>query len=59
MATMDEIKAKVQALATDGKISCKHSLNIADELGVPPRMVGEACNELDIKIAACQLGCFA
>lgn len=51
----------VQALkeaAKEGKISCTAARQIAEELRVPVRQVGEAANELKIKIKACELGCF-
>ena len=34
------------------------SREIAEELGVPYGEIGKAADELDIKIAACELGCF-
>ena len=39
-------------------INCKAGLDIANELGIPPKAIGDACNELGIKIGNCQLGCF-
>jgi len=54
----EEIKVEIQKLAKDGKIPCKVALELADRLNVPPKKIGEAANELKIKIAACQLGCF-
>lgn len=58
MSEREEIKKKVLEKSKDGKIPCKTALEIADELKVHPREVGEVINELGIKIVACQLGCF-
>ncbi|CEO87564.1 conserved hypothetical protein [Syntrophaceticus schinkii] len=33
-------------------------MEIATSLGVEPKVVGEACNELNIKLYGCALGCF-
>jgi len=51
----------VQALKQnekDGKISCTAARKIAEELQIPVRVVGDAANELNIKIKGCELGCF-
>jgi hypothetical protein len=52
------IKAEVEKRAREGRISCKEALKLANELGVSPAEVGRAADELKIKIAGCQLGCF-
>lgn len=49
---------KVKEKAVNGKIACRVALDLAAELGVPPKKVGDAANEAKIKIAGCQLGCF-
>lgn len=54
----DEILKKIEAASKDKKISCTAARKVAGELDVPLRVVGDACNELGIKIFACELGCF-
>lgn len=49
---------RVKAAAEDGRLTCPKARRIADELGVPAKVVGQACNELKIKISGCVLGCF-
>jgi|YelNatPaOPRAMG01_1025707.scaffolds.fasta_scaffold58353_1 DNA-binding MurR/RpiR family transcriptional regulator len=39
-------------------LSCTEAFKVAEELGISPAEVGKGCNELGIKIVACQLGCF-
>ena len=48
------------AVDRDGKrvLYCAKAFEIAGKLGVEPRVVGDACNERDVKIVGCQLGCF-
>lgn len=50
----DEIRASL----VDGKLTCAVAFGIAKKLKVSPRQVGDTANELGIKIATCQLGCF-
>jgi len=53
-----ELKKLIMRRQVDGKISCKVAFDIAEESGASKRDVGELLNELQIKIRACQLGCF-
>jgi len=53
-----ELEAKVKALSVDGKIACTAALQLARELNLNPKEVGDMINKLKIKIAHCQLGCF-
>jgi hypothetical protein len=55
---MEKIVERVKAEAKEGKLACKKAFELAEELGVALREVGEAANEAKVKIAACQLGCF-
>ena len=56
---MDEkIATAVQERAKEGKISCAVAFRIAEELGAMPRAVGEVADELDVRLAGCQLGLF-
>jgi len=50
----EEIKASL----VNGKLPCAAAFQIAKKLGVAPKQVGDAANEINIKIASCQLGCF-
>lgn len=59
--SLDMEKITEQVLATAGddrKISCTDARNIADEHGMPMGDMGQLCDELDLKIYACELGCF-
>jgi putative N-acetylmannosamine-6-phosphate epimerase len=44
--------------APEGKIACPQAREIAESLGVDPKVVGRACNKLQIKITGCALGLF-
>lgn len=54
----DKLEKAVKEASADGRLSCKKAFEIADRLGAPFIEVGKAADALDIKIAACQLGCF-
>lgn len=58
----EELKERVKQISVevDGelKVACANALQLARELGLAPKEVGECCNELNIKISGCQLGCF-
>ena len=40
------------------KLPCAEAFEIAKKHDVPLKEVGEACNQVGIKIISCQLGCF-
>lgn len=58
----DDLKFAVMAAVREegGKkrLSCADALRIAAEHGVPPEEIGNICDEENIKIRTCQLGCF-
>ncbi len=56
--TIEEIKSRIQAATPDGKIPCATAFQLAEELGLSRKRMGELLNELHIKIIHCQLGCF-
>lgn len=53
-----DILTEVKRRSRNGKIACAAALKLARELKISTRRVGQAANELGIKIRACQLGCF-
>jgi len=54
----DRVKDAVKSSASDGSISCKQALSIADRMEVNPKLVGRAADMQGIKVRNCQLGCF-
>jgi len=56
--TNEELRQTIQTQAAGGKVSCKAMLDLAAQAETTAKQIGEICNELDIKISACQLGCF-
>ena len=55
---MEEVKKKLQESAPKGKLPCIMVFKIAREHNVSVAEVGDFCNEMNIKIVNCQLGCF-
>ncbi|HPQ39361.1 MAG TPA: hypothetical protein PLV45_03215 [bacterium] len=56
--SMDDLKKHVTEIAHEGKLNCAEALKLAETLGISPRDIGKAANLLNIRISACQLGCF-
>lgn len=53
-----KLEEKIMQSLVSGKLPCAVAFKIAEEMRVVPLSVKEAADELDIKISACQLGCF-
>lgn len=49
---------ELKTLAKDNRISCTVARQLSEDLQVSPLEVGEMCDELNIRIFACELGCF-
>lgn len=54
----EELRQEMLKSAVEGKLSCAAARKIAEELHIPYRDVGEAADQLGIRISSCQLGCF-
>ncbi|MBM7855341.1 Mn-dependent DtxR family transcriptional regulator [Desulfohalotomaculum tongense] len=54
----ENILEAVRRAAEDNSLSCARARKLAEELKVAPRVVGEAADQLKIKIKNCELGCF-
>ncbi len=53
-----EVLDRVKEAAGDNGLTCPAARKLADDMGVAPKVIGDACNQLDIKINSCALGCF-
>ncbi|OHB67696.1 MAG: hypothetical protein A2Y76_02155 [Planctomycetes bacterium RBG_13_60_9] len=40
-------------------LTCTQALGLAAELGVAPIQIGRICNQENIRLGSCQLGCFS
>jgi len=56
--TVEELRDAIQSQAVEGRVSCKAMLDLAEKTETPSQQISEICNNLDIKVSACQLGCF-
>ena len=52
------LREEIRRLATDGKVACKSLLDLAHRTLTPPLTLGKLCNDMNIRIRGCQLGCF-
>lgn len=57
-ANQQELKDRILREAEDLKLPCSKAFNIVKDTGSTTAEVGKACNELEVKIISCQLGCF-
>jgi len=53
-----ELEAKMRSSLVNGRLPCAIAFQIAKELKVSLKEIGETANKLGIKISGCQLGCF-
>ena len=57
-SSKETLMAAVAKASGDGRLTCEKAHELGQELDVPLREIGAVCNELNIKIKDCQLGCF-
>lgn len=57
-ASKEVLKEAVKNAAREGRLTCEKAHELGKELGVTLQEIGAVCNELQIKIKTCQLGCF-
>ncbi len=55
---MSDVEHEIAKASDHGEISCRKALQLAENLQVPPRAVGDAADRTGVKITSCQLGCF-
>ena len=58
MSDDEGLRRAIQEAAKDGKVPCKFLLDLAARTATPPARIGQLCNEMDVRIRSCQLGCF-
>ena len=54
----EKVIEAIQASSAGNRLTCEQAHALAKELKVTLQEIGALCNELKIKISACQLGCF-
>ncbi len=57
-AVINRIKDATTEIDGQGKLPCKRAFQLAEELKVSLKDIGDICNAEGIKIIHCQLGCF-
>jgi len=56
--TPKKIIETIQTASENNRLSCEKAHELARDLNISLQEIGAICDELKIKIAACQLGCF-
>jgi len=54
----DKLEKVILKKAKAGKLPCAMCFKIAEDFGISKREIGKVLNEMKIRIAQCQLGCF-
>ena len=54
----EKIVNAIQAATKNGKLTCEEAHALAARLDIPLKEIGALCDQLKIRISACQLGCF-
>lgn len=54
----ETVKERIKKEAPKLRLSCAKAFVIAADTGLSQAVLGELCNELEVKITQCQLGCF-
>jgi len=54
----EKIAAAIRERVGEGKLACETAFDIAGELDVTPRAVGETADEIGLRLCRCQLGLF-
>ncbi|MBI2860253.1 MAG: hypothetical protein HYX91_01945 [Chloroflexi bacterium] len=55
---VSDLKEKVVSSLVDNQLPCATAFDIAREMKASLRQVGDAANELKVRLVSCQLGCF-
>ncbi len=58
MEEKDKVVDKLKEVAAEGKISCTQAREVAKDLEIELAEIGKLCDDNDIKIYGCELGCF-
>jgi hypothetical protein len=56
--SMEVLKDAVKNAARNNRLTCEKAHALGKELDVSLEKIGAVCNELNIRIKTCQLGCF-
>ncbi|MHB8846271.1 MAG: hypothetical protein ACYC7L_16175 [Nitrospirota bacterium] len=54
----EALQEAVRKAAVEDRLTCEKAHELGKELDVSLREIGAVCDELNIRIKACQLGCF-
>jgi hypothetical protein len=63
MKSQEELTKAVRERSREVKgrrtLTCAQAMSLAAELGVRPVRIGRICNQQNIRLGGCQLGCFS
>ena len=56
--TTERLESDLSTLYSGGRITCAMAQELAEKIGIELGTVGKLLDYLDVKIRACELGCF-
>lgn len=56
--TEEQLLEAVRPLVRNSHLACKDALALAARLEIKPIQIGKLCDQHEIRIVQCQLGCF-
>ncbi len=56
--TREKLIESIRTASSNNRLTCEKAHEMSRTLNISLKEIGEVCNELHIKIASCQLGCF-
>ena len=54
----EDLRDAIRKASRNGRISCAIAHTLAENMGVPVRVIGEIVQEEHLKVTHCELGCF-
>lgn len=54
----EQLIIALRKAAVNNRLACETAHSLSRELNLPVSEIGKLCNELSIRVTACQLGCF-
>lgn len=54
----DQVIIALRKASVNNRLGCEAARTLSRDLKVPLSEIGKLCNELNIRITACELGCF-
>ena len=58
MTDEEQVRQAIERASADGRVDCALLLDLAERTGTPPEQIGRLCDQMNVRISNCRLGCF-